>query len=73
MTKAEGNAMKNGVSSTVCLMRCVSGQSGQKTLEAEAAEMRQKDSIKNLYAKQRGRERAPGNHETVTLPSSSIC
>lgn len=47
----EENATKSGVSSTVYLMRCVSGQSGQKNLEGEPAEMRQKDSIKNLGAK----------------------
>lgn len=55
--------MKSCGSSTVCLMRHVSGQSSQETLEAEAAEMRQRDSIKNLDAKQRSKERAPGKQK----------
>lgn len=48
MTQSEENAMKNVVSSTALLIR-----SGLRTLEAEAAEMRQKNLIRILNAKQK--------------------
>lgn len=50
--------MKNGVSSTALLIR-----SGLRTLQVEAAEMRQKNLIRILAAKQRRKEKALGNQK----------
>lgn len=58
MTWSEENAMKYIVSSITLLIT-----SGLRTLEAEAAEMRQKNLIRILNVKQRRKEKALGNQK----------
>lgn len=72
MTRSKENTMKNAVSNTGVLTRFVTRPSGHKTLEVEAAEMRQKNFIRNLDTKQRRKEKATGNQNKKVSPCFSL-